>query len=213
MPPKPIPEAQSDDNRAAWRAWMQSRVEEIHRQVTVFDVLQRNGIKLRYTDREGQVSCPFHGKDTNPSARVYPGDGRGPSHVWCFACNERWDAITLWRKFDGRDPEDFKFGAIIRDIESTYGIQTPPRPEGTGSYESEKVDSTYFRLLSLHTSCELRLFNNRRAFDMDSFLRVGIILDRLFKLIEEQSPAEELEKHLRAVLDRIGLKVRACPDG
>src|SRR5574343_824433 len=93
---------QEDSQRKLQRAWIQERVAAIRATVSAYDVLRKFGVKLHHAgeNRIEQFSCPFHGKDTKPSARIYPAGPTGPSHAWCFVCQERWDAITLWRKFN-----------------------------------------------------------------------------------------------------------------
>ncbi len=109
------------------KAWIAQRVEAIKEHVSAHDVLRRGGVNLGKGDNEEeQFSCPFHGQDRRPSARVYPADANNPSHAWCFVCQERWDAITLWRKFNGG--EDRHFTQILSEIERAYGLETPELP-------------------------------------------------------------------------------------
>jgi hypothetical protein len=207
-------------SREAWRVWIQERIAEIHRRVSVYDVLSKNGVALRYTEGEEQISCPFHGQDRRPSARVYPQDPQSPSHVWCFACNERWDCIGLWKKFEGQ--EDAKFGAILRGIEEHFGITPPPRPadhsspsagEETVNVELEQFESD-FRL------CESRLRKYRAAFDMTGFLKLCVVLDRLhFQVMKKLVSYSKAESILQRIRNKITEKEAAregdipCPDG
>jgi len=195
----------NDDNasRELWLQWNKSRVEEIHRRVTVYDVLQRNGVTLRTQDGEEQISCPFHGQDKNPSARVYPSGDNSHSHVWCFACNEQWDCIALWKKFSGQ--EDAKFSSILREIEQNFGITPPEMPtslaKGTSSTYNENAKVEYERLLM---ACENRLRTCKKAFDMMGFMKVGITLDRLMhSVISKDLTYEQAKGVLRQVLDKI----------
>lgn len=109
------------------RAWVSQRIEAIKSRVSAHEVLRRGGVDLRKgDDEEEQFSCPFHGQDRRPSARVYPADANNLSHAWCFVCQERWDAITLWRKFNGG--EDKHFTQVLAEIERAYGLETPELP-------------------------------------------------------------------------------------
>lgn len=200
-----------DDKREVWRRWIAQRVDTIHQNVTIYDVLHKNGVKFRYSEREEQFSCPFHGKDTKPSARAYPASARRPSHVWCFVCNESWDAINLWKRFSGRD--DIKFGALLREIENTYKIIPPETPSESADYEPEE-DPQFIEVQHLLEVCEHRLRSAKKQFDMQSFLKIGVVLDRLrLQVTEQRVPLPKAKDVLTQVLDKIGKRVRACPEG
>jgi len=191
-------------DQEAVRRWMQARIETIHRTVTAQDVLRRNGVQLRYMDREEQFSCPFHGRDTKPSARVYPDSARSPSHAWCFVCQERWDCITLWKKFEGFEGP---FGRLLREIERAYGI-TPP--EGPPPEEAEEEETLALaEIANLCSICERRLRASKSLFDMKGYLALGTILDRLYARLEgRQITPDKAKETIRLVLDKIGQRER-----
>jgi len=206
-------EAQAEDaGRAAYRQWIASRIENIHRIVTAHDVLRRNGVDLKYSDRHEQFSCPFHGRDNKPSARVYGETARGPSHVWCFVCQERWDAISLWRKFNNLDG---KFTAVLRDIEQVYGIDVPESPlDHYAEYEGVPEDYILSEVRDLLNTCDNRLKNARSAFDFTSFSKLSVALDRVkYQVDEKKLPLDKAKEVLTSILDKVGARVRACPDG
>jgi hypothetical protein len=191
------------------RRWISARIEQIHSNITAHDVLRRNGVNLKQgaSDREEQFPCPFHGHDNKPSARVYSSSNRGPSHVWCFTCHERWDAIALWKKFSGTES---KFTYLLTQIERDFGLPTPEAPP----MEDEPDDAEAVELELLFGVCERRLKAAKSAFDMKAFLTVGSVLDRLFSGVENGTVNYETAKAaLRRVLDKIGEKERACPGG
>lgn len=193
------------------------RVEQIHAKVTAYDILRSNGVELKQVSdaQEEQFSCPFHGVDRKPSARVYPESNSGPSHAWCFFCQERWDAIDLWRKFNGGEGK--KFGQVLSEIEKAYGLSAPDMPkEGIlddGPEEDKLAD--FSRLIEI---CETRLIEAgaayRRLDDMVGYLQVGSVLDKLRYRVDQRalSPERGLEI-LQQVLTKIGETERSCPDG
>lgn len=200
----------------AAKQWMKERVEVIHQRVTADDVLSRFGIRLRYNgQREEQFSCPFHGKDNKPSARFYPTSVRGPAHVWCFVCQKNWDCIRLWKEFAGFEG---KFGALLREIERSYGITPPEAPRMA---QEAKVDEAAEEVKRLFAVADSRLCNALPSFkqldDMRGYLALGSVLDRLdYGLKEgtvEMAKAKEL---LRRVLDKIREREKyregQCPD-
>lgn len=197
-------------SRAAFKLWVATRIENIHARVSARDVLVRFGTQLKYGSKEEQFSCPFHGQDTKPSARVYEETARGPSAVWCFVCQEYWDAIRLWRKFT-----EFTggFTALLREIESEYNIPVPESPmqhyadyQGPDTYALDEV----YHLMGI---CSRRLKSGRKAFDFESFSKVSILLDRLKLQVDEKrlGPAQA-KPILEATLDKIGARIRACPE-
>jgi hypothetical protein len=190
---------------------MKQRTETIHSKVSAADVLQSNGVRLRYGgSRPEQISCPFHGVDTNPSARYHPEEGDGHSGVWCFVCNARWDAILLWKKFNGFEGS---FGSLLRALENAYGIEVPDPPEHSfGDFDSTSNED--MELSMLFDACEGRLRKARKAFQMMGFLTLATILERLYFRLEKGliSPLQT-KQVLRQILDKIAEKERLCPEG
>ena len=191
-----------------FKGWVRARVENIHASVSAHDVLRRQGVTLKQTgsEREEQFSCPFHGKDTKPSAKVYPAGARSPSHAWCFVCQERWDVITLWKKFEAFEG---KFTRLLSDIEQAFGLLPPDKP----LQENEIDDSEQIAFELLLDLCERRLKGAKRAFDMRGYLLAGQILDRVVYRVEKKALTYiEAKKILDKLLVRIALRERIAPE-
>lgn len=202
---------QTDAEAVAIKAWIAGRIEAIHRVVSAHDVLQRFGVRLRYgSNREEQISCPFHGKDTKPSARVYPDSAKGPSGVYCYVCLEQWDAIRLWKKFTNFEGG---FTSLLREIETAYHIEIPESPReyrGKHVEDTSEVDEIY----DLMDTCDRRLRNGRIAFDRDSYYRVIVALDRIrHQFDHKQMGIAQAKSLLTVILEKIATRVRACPEG
>ncbi len=197
------------DQQLGFRQWLADRVVVIHRTVSAVDMLRRYGVTLRYDgNRPEQMFCPFHGNSRTMAAKYHPTTPGKPDHIWCFVCQEQWDAITLWKKF-----EDFngKFSALLRHIEVAYGI-TPP--EGPSAGAEEKDETERLEVEKLFEVCERRLKMTKRAFDMRGYVAVGAILDKLVHRLEKGSISYvDTKTVLMQVLDKIGAKERSCPDG
>jgi hypothetical protein len=191
----------------AYKQWVEKRVETIHNTIEAADILSKNGVYLRYNgSRPEQIRCPFHG-DKNPSARFYPAQGDSRAGVWCFVCSERWDAISLWRKFNEFEGP---FTALLRSIESELGITPPEAPLGAVHREwdnEEKAD-----LENMFQAVENRLRSSRAAFDLKGYLTLSSILDRLYYRVEKgRIGRESAQETLQKILDKIGEKNQACP--
>lgn len=166
------------------KEWYALRRKAIHEKVECHEILRRNGFGFKHTsDREEQFSCPFHGKDEKPSARVYPSNPQSRSHVYCFVCkpSPSWDAIALWKKFSG---EDKGHHAILSEIEKAFGIEVPPMPEGSALPKQPSIDEAkQAELERLLEACEVRLLDAREDYrqlgDMSGYLVAGSILDKV----------------------------------
>jgi hypothetical protein len=206
-------------NEQLWKQWIQGRVAAIHQRVSAYEVLVRHGVKLRTGgDREEQFSCPFHGQDRKPSARVYPAGARSPSHAWCFVCQERWDSIAIWSKFNGG--EDKPFSRVLMEMEQVYGLETPKPPKDL-TFANPEANKDLDDFDALYDACQNRLKYDGPAYraykaidDMNGFLVGGSVLDKVKSQVDDckLSPASAM-KILRQLLDRIGEKTRACPEG
>lgn len=194
------------------KAWYQMRIRAIHTKASAHDILRRNGIGLKNTgEREEQFSCPFHGKDESPSARVYPGSPRSPSHIWCFVCKERLDAIGLWKKFYGG--EDKSFHAVLAEMERHYGIAAPPVPDDARRLPQDQGDKFKDEFDVLYERCERRLAGARddyvRLDDMLGYLTAGSILDKsYYQAGEGVMSYRDGTELLKKLMQRIGDKVR-----
>ena len=192
---------QENAQQEGFKKWYQARVEAVRAHVTVHDVLRRNGVSLTQSgsDRQEQVSCPFHGEDNSPSARIYPESTKGPSAMWCFKCQERLDVFGLWKKFTGEE----KFSKNLYSIEKAFGLVPPEAPPREVDNYDPAIDE-FFETLQM---CEARLKMYRKAFDMRGYLSLGSILDRLGYQVEEQKISPVKAKGVLAqVLTKISEK-------
>lgn len=211
-------EAQQESlERKLLREWIQQRIGKIHEKVTLHDVLRRNGVELEYEDRPTQFACPFHGRDNKPSARAYPESGTGPSHAWCFVCQERWDAISLWKKFNGG--ADKKFTRILTEIEQAFGLDQPAFPDGLQTVSQEAVEAQAAEddlesFNKLASACERRLIESKAAYDLKGYLMAASLLERVnTRVMDLRMSRAEGEQRLRTLLDNIGKRARSCPAG
>jgi len=189
------------------KEWYRQRVEAIHNVVTAYDVLRQNGIDISQAadDRAEQISCPFHGADKKPSARVYPDEGDSKSHVWCYVCQEPgWDAIGLWRKFNN----DMAFGPALKSIETAYGLDTPDPPKEIKTVEVTKEDEDLERFKKYYIACEDRLKGRKTVYknlgDMTGYLTAGAVLDKVFFRVKwKKMTTDRAITVLQQLLDKI----------
>lgn len=190
--------------------WTKERLETLRGNVTAHDVLRHFGVSLRHdgSTQEEQISCPFHGKDNRPSARVYPQTGPSPSGLYCWTCQKRWDIVGLWKMFYGDD--QMKFSVALRGLESAFGIIAPDVPE---FYEDDFEDNSerFEEVQYLLRVCESRLLEAKPSFDMTGYLTLGKLLDALYYAIDQDSMSlDGVEIRARMVLNKIGEKIRSA---
>jgi hypothetical protein len=197
-------------NKESLKLWYDLRKRAIHERVSAHDVLQRHGVSFRHTtEREEQFSCPFHGKDEKPSARVYPTTPQSPSHVWCFVCQGRWDVIALWKKYSG---EEKSFHRILTEIEMAYGLTPPPVPEG--AFEAPVDDRAKVKYETFYGLCEHRLKDAREVYranaDMNGYLVLGSMLDKIYSRVGSgRLTYVKAVEILQQLVEKIGKCVRA----
>lgn len=193
------------------------RRRTIKEKVECHEVLRRNGFSFRHSsDQEEQFSCPFHGRDEKPSARVFPSEGQNHSHVYCFVCKPSppWDAISLWKKFSG---DDKKHHTILSELEKAFGIEAPPIPDGTklpqGPTHDELKKDEFGTLLE---ACETRLIDSKvdyhRFGDLRGYLMVGSVLDKAnYQTAHGHMAYGEGVLLLHKVMQKIAERIRGCP--
>lgn len=206
------------------KRWFIKRVQQIHQMVSAYDILRHNNVDLNQAgdETEEQISCPFHGEDRKPSARVYPsGGGDDHSHVWCFVCQQpHWDAIGLWRMFNG-GPDNCGFSQALTGIERAFGLSTPEAPTGVFEDGPEKPledQAALSEFKARYVQAESRLLSCRAAYqylqDMRGYLAAGSALDKIRARVGTQKwKPEKGTSALVSLLDKIGEKVRRCPVG
>ena len=204
---------QEIDHQGAYLRWRDECVSIIHAHVSAADVLQQNGVKLRYGGKRAEsIFCPFHDNTKTMAARFHPADARNPDHMWCFgACNFKrpWDAITLFGKFSGYAG---KFTGLLWLIAKEYSLTLPERPENVPDNEPDgrELEEVFTNL----DKCERTLKGARQAFDMKGYLILGSILDRItYGLDTGTLPLPKAKDTIQKVFDKIREKESKCPGG
>ena len=97
-------------------------IDRIKEEVSIYDLFDIANPPVRYPTRAkpSQISCPFHGDDTHPSARVYPDD----NFFRCYFCSKSWDVVSYWAQANEwyRSDDKLDIGRAIEDLCSRYGI-------------------------------------------------------------------------------------------
>lgn len=71
-------------------------INEIKSRVPILDLISLFEINVRSSfGNERQCSCPFHGEDKHPSARIYV----KTNSMYCFTCKKSYDVIDIIREF------------------------------------------------------------------------------------------------------------------
>jgi hypothetical protein len=186
------------------KEWIRKRVETIHHHLDAASVLEANGVRLRYGGAQPeQISCPFHGVDRKPSARYHPASGNSVAGVWCFVCNERWDAIALWGKFAQYEGP---FSGLLRRIEAELHLDTPDVPSGLSETVVRPPDT---RLREQLEAVDSRLRSSKKELDLSTYLTLGSALDYLWTL--EKQGLMDFDK-AQPLVQKVLAKIRCRGD-
>ena len=97
-------------------------MERINEEVSIYDLFDLANPPVRYVTqaKSCQVSCPFHGEDKKPSARVYP----DTNSLRCFFCSKSWNPATFWAQANQWYTESGKLdiGRSLEDLATRYDI-------------------------------------------------------------------------------------------
>jgi len=97
-------------------------IERINEEVSIYDLFDIADPPVKYLTKvkPSQISCPFHGQDNRPSARVYP----DTNSFRCFFCSKSWNPVSFWAEDNQwfRDDDKLDIGRAIEDLSSRYNI-------------------------------------------------------------------------------------------
>jgi hypothetical protein len=97
-------------------------IERINQEVSIYELFDLADPPVRYkTDKKPcQISCPFHGHDVRPSARVYP----DTNTFRCFFCSKSWTPVSFWAETNGwyKSEDKLDIGRAISDLCVRYNI-------------------------------------------------------------------------------------------
>ena len=97
-------------------------ISKIKEFITIYDLFDQCSPHIQYSTKEKpcQIRCPFHGKDTGPSARVFP----ETDSIYCWSCDQSWDVLDFWADINGWEKEDgsLDIGRAIKDLADKYQL-------------------------------------------------------------------------------------------
>lgn len=199
----------------AYKLWFDQRRDTLLSRVSAHDVLRHFGVALKFggSDRSFNFLCPFHG-DHNDSATVHPDEGVSRSGVHCYVCGGRWDIFSLWEKFNS--DTEMKWSSVLSGLERAFNIETPEPPAGLSDQWFDIIDPEEVEQWGVCEEllgvCEIRLKFAKPNFELDGFLIVGQLLDRLHYRVSKRDTelgAERAQALIHQVLTKIGEKIRA----
>jgi DNA primase len=183
---------------------LKHRIAAVKEAVSILEILEAYGYRVRSDagHREQQFQCDLHGdgRDTKPSARVYP-----ESNTWyCFACVKGRDVIETVQ-----EKERKTFIEALTLLERKYHIKVPiqedwnptttPVEKKVSPYEQERQ-----RLMSL-----LKGITEDRILKMEASFLLWEEVDRIHFLLHEQeftpeAAAERLAGLRLKVMNKVG---------
>ena len=97
--------------------------ELINSKIKLADIMVSYNVEFQYDPRlasEVQCKCPFHGRDTKPSARLY----NGTNTFFCWVCRKTWDVVSFIQ-----EKENFYYKQAIFYILNRFRIDTSSIPD------------------------------------------------------------------------------------
>jgi len=97
--------------------------ELIVEKVDLAEVMVSYGVHFQFDPRgatEVQFKCPFHGKDTKPSARLY----NRTKSCFCWVCRKSWDVVSFIM-----EKEELFFKQALLYLINRYRVDTSSIPD------------------------------------------------------------------------------------
>jgi DNA primase len=97
--------------------------ELILEKVSLADVMVSYGVEFIYNPTrvsEVQLKCPFHGRDTKPSARLY----NSTNSFFCWVCRKSWDVVGFIM-----DKENFSYRHALNYLINRYKVDISSIPD------------------------------------------------------------------------------------
>ena len=190
--------------------------EVVKESLTARQVAEYYGLKV---NRSGMACCPFHG-DQHPSMKI-------DKRYFCFACNEKGDAIDYVSKMFGIPVKDAAI-KICEDFGLAYDTQrrgsppkvVDPKPQKSEEQLFDEFEKYIHRILCeyLHVLKKWKIEYEPNTADEEwhpryvealqeidhteyllDTLQEGDILDRALCIYEQGRKVREIEKRLRRI--------------
>ena len=98
---------------------IREKLAAVKTSVKIVDVLRHHGINVPDGINQ-QISCPFHGIDSHPSARVYT----QTNTIFCWTCHSLWDVISAEMQFS-----EISLNEAVNVLVQRYGIDVQAHPQ------------------------------------------------------------------------------------
>jgi hypothetical protein len=173
--------------------------EFIQEEVKLLELLEETGrIDIIRQEVEQQISCPFHGPDSKPSARYYPDS----NSMYCFTCKESWDTVSFIMK-----EKVLNFPQAMDFLVNKYRLNTNHLPDANQDYkkpsdrysnkreESLKIDKKKLLMARL----EDKIKRIRKNIDPEMFGKIIFVLAHMRKTEDTKAFTKMANKAVKAI--------------
>ena len=158
----------------------------IQESVRLLDMLVDDGHTTLNHEVEQQISCPFHGSDSKPSARFYPES----NSMYCFTCKKSWDVVSYVM-----EEKASSFRSALDLLVSRFNLPIDHLPDANQGYKSESnrykrerdTNSKVDRKKLLMLKIEDRILKLREYSDPDTFGKVLFVMSHMRKTEDHES--------------------------
>lgn len=113
-------------------------VEQIKKNITILEIAEEYGLKLKQSGRSYFTLCPFHGEKT-ASCSLVPNKDSTKDYFHCFGCGAGGDQINLFAKLN-----NMSYGQAKSMLAKRFGLsKSTPLPQAVArEYAKSKRDRT-----------------------------------------------------------------------
>lgn len=176
---------------------LRKQIWRANKMVSMAELMQRFGYQVTSADSEQQFACDLHGRDTKPSARLYP----RTNSSFCWACHKSRRPVDLVQERNGLSLEQ-----SVAFLEEMFHLPSLPLIEDEPEEDIVPSSETTFEDEFHRTDRLLATVTQERSVPMDRALWAWECLDKLMFRKEQD---EVNETAARAVLCTLREKVLA----
>lgn len=173
----------------------------VSKSITLGDILKVEG-RVSLNLEEEQLKCPFHGRDSKPSARYY----RNTDSMYCWYCKERWD---IYKYIGQRDNLNFKesLNYILKkyqvDISSLPDVLDP---ENLKNKRVQRKSVTYDRKKLFFERARLGIVSLKDKIEVDKYKR----LVYAFMILKYTTPEDKFQENAEKLSEVLSRLLRSC---
>jgi hypothetical protein len=171
---------------------IREKLQSVKASVSMVDLLKLHGISVSSV-ADTQISCPFHGADIHPSARVFP----ATNTIFCWTCHQMWDVVAAEMQFSGTE-----FNEAVEFLALKFNVSVASHSAELNKFYSQVAKYQYGDLKQAQTqSLDLAYRFRAYYFSIPDWQVVRHLVEYFWQeydsiVASELSPAQQLDQVL-----------------